>query len=234
MDTARFDGRRRIMAFGSFAEYLRRRRHRREYRRSVAEFYAAGGDAALRFDYDLAPGSLVIDLGGYEGQWASDLYARQRCRIVVFEPVKSFADAIAARFRRNPDVEVLPFALGATTREEELSVCGASSSAFKAKAQRERVRFVDVAEWFDERGIDDVALMKVNIEGGEYELLERMLERGLVSRVRDLQVQFHNFTADASERMAAIQRNLALTHDPTYRFRFVWENWRRRAGRGAA
>ena len=79
----------------SFAEYLRRRRHKREYRRTVAQFYADGGDTRLRFDYDLTPDSHVLDLGGYEGQWASDLYARRRCRIDVFEPVTRFAAAIA-------------------------------------------------------------------------------------------------------------------------------------------
>ena len=85
------------MHHSSFAEYLRRRRHRREYRRTVAQYYADGGDIRFRFDYELAPDSLVLDLGGYEGQWASDLYARQRCRIDVFEPVARFAAAIGAR-----------------------------------------------------------------------------------------------------------------------------------------
>jgi FkbM family methyltransferase len=222
------------MVFDRLSEHLRRRRNRRDYRRSVAEFYAAGGDSALRFSYDLAPDSLVLDLGGYEGQWASDLYARRRCRIFVFEPIQRFADAIATRFRHNPDIKVLPFALGATTRNEDLSVCGASSSAFKEKSERERVRFVDVAEWFEQERIERVALMKVNIEGGEYELLERMLAAGLVSRVEDLQIQFHNFAANAATRMQAIQAGLAATHEPTYQFRFVWENWRKRApGTGA-
>jgi len=52
----------------SFAEYFRRRRHRREYRRAVKQFYADGGDVRFRFDYELAPDALVIDLGGCEGQ----------------------------------------------------------------------------------------------------------------------------------------------------------------------
>jgi FkbM family methyltransferase len=211
----------------SFAEYLRRRRHKSEYRRTVAQFYADGGDTRFRFDYDMARDSLVFDLGGYEGQWASDLYARQRCRIEVFEPVAKFAAAIAERFRKNPDIRVHAFALGASTRAETLSVHGASSSAYKSKSATEEVRFVDVAQWFEEQRIHDVRLMKINIEGGEYELLERMLERGLAARVADLQIQFHNFSKDAADRMAAIQRGLAATHRPTYQYRFVWENWRR-------
>jgi FkbM family methyltransferase len=211
----------------SFAEYWRRRRHKREYRRTVAQFYADGGDTRLRFDYDLAPDSQVLDLGGYEGQWASDLYARRRCRIDVFEPVTRFAAAIAERFRHNPDIRVHPHALGRSTRSETLSVCGASSSAYKSKSATEEVRFIDVAQWFEEQNVRDVRLMKINIEGGEYELLERMLECGLTARVADLQIQFHNFSPDAPQRMAAIQRGLAATHRPTYQYRFVWENWRR-------
>jgi FkbM family methyltransferase len=210
-----------------FAEYLRRRRHKAEYRRMVAQFYTDGGDARLRFDYDLGPDSLVLDLGGYEGQWASDLYGRRRCRIEIFEPVPRFAAAIAERFRFNPDIRVHALALGGATRIETLSIAGASSSAYKAKAATEDVRFVDVAQWFEEQRLGDVRLMKINIEGGEYELLERMLECGLTARVADLQIQFHNFSPDAAERMAAIQRGLAATHRPTYQYRFVWENWRR-------
>jgi FkbM family methyltransferase len=216
------------MPFARLKEQLRRRRHRREYRRMVRQWYADGGDARFRFDYDLAPDSRVLDLGGYEGQWASDLYARQRCRIDVFEPIAGFATALAERFKRNSDIRVFAHALGASTRRETLSVHGASSSAYKDKADKEEAQFVDVAQWFEEQRIASVRLMKINIEGGEYELLERMLERGLTARVDDLQIQFHNFSADAAQRMAAIQRGLTATHEPTYQYRFVWENWRRR------
>ena len=34
------------------------------------------GDQTLRLDYDLAAASIVFDLGGYEGQWASDIFGR--------------------------------------------------------------------------------------------------------------------------------------------------------------
>jgi FkbM family methyltransferase len=212
----------------SFAEYLRRRHHRREYRRTVEHYYADGGDLRFRFAYELSPESLVLDLGGYEGQWASDLYARQRCRIAIFEPVSKFAAAIDERFRRNPDIEVFAYALGATDRREVISLGGASSSAFKEKADKDEIEYVDVARWFAQYDVGEVALMKINIEGGEYELLERMIAVGLVGRVRDLQIQFHNFSADAAQRMEAIQAALASTHDRTYSYRFVWENWRLR------
>ena len=58
-----------------------------EHQQMVNKWYADGGDYELRFDYDLDDESVVLDVGGYQGQWASDLFSRYRCRIYVFEPV---------------------------------------------------------------------------------------------------------------------------------------------------
>ncbi len=207
---------------------LEKRARRRAYRAMVTRWYADGGDEALRFDYPLGPDSLVLDLGGYEGQWASDIYARHRCRVLVFEPVTEFARRIGERFAGNPDIEVFTHGLGAETRTETIRLRGASSSTHGRKGAPEPIRIVDVREWLAEHGIEQVDLMKVNIEGGEFELLERLLETGLISRIRDLQVQFHWISADSDRRMAAIQKGLSATHEPTYQYRYVWENWTRR------
>jgi predicted transcriptional regulator len=53
-----------------------------------------------------------------------------------------------------------------------------------------------------------------------------MIELALHQRVRDLQIQFHNFVPDAEKRAEAITRQLSATHELTYKFYFVWENWR--------
>lgn len=209
-------------------ERLRNRKNRQAYREMLARWNADGGDSRFRFDYDLAPDSVVLDIGGYEGQWASDLYARQRCRIHIFEPVHEFAEAISARFSKNADIDVHAYALGADNRTELLSLAGASSSAHKSRQSTVSVEFRDVKEWLDAAAIDDIALMKINIEGGEYELLERMLETDLVSLVEAFQIQFHYFVDDADVRMTAIQERLAVTHSPTWQYRFIWENWERK------
>ena len=215
------------MPFHGLTESLRRRRRRRDYRAMVKEFYADGGDDRFRFDYPLDESSFVLDLGGYEGQWASDLYARHRCRIAVFEPVVRFADNIRARFRKNSALTVFPFGLGASTRTETIYLHGASSSTHKKQSHSERIEIVDALQWFEEHGVGSVQLMKINIEGGEYELLERLIATGLIGRIDDIQVQFHNFAPDAAARMERLQQAMRATHTPTYQYRFVWENWRK-------
>jgi FkbM family methyltransferase len=216
------------MMLERIANRIDKRAHKRRYRRMVKRWYDDGGDYRFRFDYPLDTASMVLDLGGYQGLWASDLYSRYRCRILVFEPVASFANEIRERFRHNDDIEVCQFGLGARSRTETIHVCGASSSLYKKKARTEQVRIVDVKEWFDVNGTGSVQLMKVNIEGGEFELLERLIDTGLIAAIEHIQVQFHYIGPDSERQMEAIQAGMAKTHLPTYQYKFVWENWTRK------
>ena len=67
--------------------------------------------------------------------------------------------------------------------------------------------------------------MKINIEGGEFELLERLIQTGLISRIKNIQVQFHNIAVESTKRMEKIHQGMYKTHQPTFQYKFVWENW---------
>lgn len=194
----------------------------------VRQWWADGGDYALRFDYDLDAGSVVLDLGGYEGQWASDLFSRYACNIFVFEPVLGFAERIEQRFRHNPQISVHPYGLGASSRQEIIHLAANGSSLFGTSENREEIRIVDARAWLEEKQIGEIDLLKVNIEGGEYELLPRLIESHLVERIRHIQVQFHNVAPSSRAAMEQIRQELAKTHRPTYQYEFVWENWTRK------
>jgi len=189
----------------------------------------AEGDRTLRLQYDLTAESWVLDLGGYQGQWASDIFAVSGCRVDVFEPVKSFAEQMKNRFAKNPRIRVFGFGLGASDRKETITINGAASSCVRSGsgAKSEEIEIKSILSFLKKEGSREVALMKVNIEGGEYELLEALLNDGAISRVRDLQVQFHDFVSGAEERRAALHIRLQATHRLTYEFPFIWENWRR-------
>lgn len=187
-----------------------------------------GGDERLRFDYDLTSDSLAIDLGGYKGQWCSDIYARYNCRVLVFEPVNSFAEKILERFKKNRKIEVYCLALGASRRRELIGLSADGTSVYRSSSVKEWIQFEDVAEFFDKHNIKAVDLIKINIEGGEYELLPRLLETGLIDRIKYIQIQFHNVGTESESLMENIRNELSKTHNPVYQYKFVWENWVRR------
>lgn len=196
----------------------------------VRRWYAEGGED-LRLDYRLEPTSRVWDIGGYEGGWAAEVVSRYGCRVDVFEPAGAFADALRQRFCHDDRVTVHEIALGGSSRLAELGSDADASSLFSASAlSTEEVRVVDVASQLAKlrpQG-SDVDLVKINIEGAEYELLERLLQTGDIRRFRHVLVQFHPDMPGARRRMRRIQAGLRSTHALTWQYRFVWENWERR------
>ncbi len=192
------------------------------------------GDETLRLDYPLDAESTVVDLGGYEGAWSASIFSRYGCTIHVFEPVPAFAEEIETRFSGNSRVTVHEFGLSDRTREETLSLDGDGSSLHRSGGPTQRVQLRRAADFLSDQGLDRIHLMKINIEGGEYDLLEHLLDTDWIRRIDDLQVQFHDFLPDAIERMHRIQERLQLTHRPTWRYPLVWENWRLREAEGGS
>ena len=197
-----------------------------EFIRQYQLWVAAQGDKTHRLQYDLDDRALVVDLGGYEGQWTSDIFAMYCCKVLVFEPVAEFAKQIRARFAKNNSIQVFQYGLASTSQEVQISVEANISSIYKTAEVMQQISLIKASDFFEEHGITGVDLMKVNIEGGEYDLLDHLIDSGFISRVHDLQVQFHNFVPNAELRMRQIQEKLSNTHLLTYQYRFVWENWR--------
>jgi len=193
--------------------------------RRVSPWFRDKGDKTHRLKYDLTENSVVLDLGGYEGEWASDIFAMYRCQIHVFEPIPQFCDNIRQRFARNSAIRVYDCGLGEKEAEVEMRLAADGSSMFVSGDEKVKARLVDVVDFLRQTGIIHVDLMKINIEGGEYDLLDRLISAGLISRIRNVQVQFHDFVPDAASRMKRIQEALSHSHRPTYQYEFVWENW---------
>jgi FkbM family methyltransferase len=144
--------------------------------------------------------------------------------------VTSFANRISERFSKNDKIQVFPYGLGGATRMEQIYIAADGSSLFKKLGNREDVEIVDVKDWIEGNLKDHqhIDLMKINIEGGEYELLDRLIEMQLIDMINNIQVQFHQVSHSSLSHMNRIQSDLMNTHEPTYQYEFVWENWRRK------
>ncbi|MBD2655389.1 FkbM family methyltransferase [Synechocystis sp. FACHB-383] len=196
----------------------------------VVDWFAVQGDKTLRLNYDLNEFSIVFDLGGFEGQWTSDIFSMYCCKIHVFEPVKTFADKIEKRFIKNTKIIVHQFGLSNVNKETEIFIDADSSSAFKGKISSEDIEDINLVKAIDfikNHNIKYIDLIKINIEGGEYDLLEHLIESGFIQNINNIQVQFHDFMPDAVMKMANIQEELSKTHFLTYQYPFVWENWKK-------
>ena len=201
----------------------------------IGDFYRAGGNNRLHDDLPLGKDDLVIDAGGYQGEWTAEMLTRYGCHSELFEPVPAFAEQCRVRYQHNSRVRVHQAALGGSNRTTHFSLAENGTSEFRGPAYAAQfearvLAISDVLSTLDaaqriQPGAGAVGALKLNIEGGEYEVLESLLATGDITRMRCLLIQFHRQPADYEQRYASIVEGLLVTHQHVWAFPMVWEKW---------
>ncbi len=183
------------------------------------------GEDRLSASLPVRSNDFVIDAGGYEGEWAALMAWQYGCRILVIEPVSDFFRAIGKRFVNNDRVEVIHAALGGADGTVRITVGGAGSSIYGRGEQVESVSMCDAAILLQSRSPGEIACLKLNIEGAEYDVLDRLANAGMLPSIRSFLIQFHRGVPNCDTRRQAIQAKLAQSHHPVFDYPFVWERW---------
>lgn len=171
-------------------------------------------------NYQLAADAVVLDIGGYLGDWTAAL--GNKGRTFIFEPIGRFCYELDIRFKEQPNITVLNVALSDKTGDD--TIVQAEDGSHIGDSDYE-IETLDVVEFFEKYAIEKVDLASINIEGHEYTLIPRILKSGLINKIEHLQIQFHDKILGAFEDRNAIREQLALTHVETYCYPFVWESW---------
>lgn len=183
-----------------------------------------------RYDYpDLSPESIVIDAGGFEGNFANLLTLQHPCRVIILEPTKDFYNNIVKRFGNDGRFRILNVGLGGTSRKETFGVKGDQTGLHCGGNSYEHVEIIGIADLLNDPELSDrdsIDLLKLNIEGMEFEVLETILAKNLATRFKNIQVQFHPIVPRFQERYDTIADGLGKTHALTYCTPWCWENWR--------
>jgi hypothetical protein len=160
----------------------------------------------LRYEYDLKPEDTVLDIGSYRREFADEIIKRYGCKVECFDALDNRA---------------------AWIYDGELKMGGqfyyTSMYDNGELGEVKTYKCVDIAKFIDK----EIALMKVNIEGGEYELLKYIYERNLLRSIKNIQVQFHLIDNDEFT-YKYINCLLKQTHKLTWQYEFCWENWERK------
>ncbi|MCR5007408.1 MAG: FkbM family methyltransferase [Oribacterium sp.] len=193
--------------------------------KAFVRFKRAGGEK-IRFNYVIKDEDVVFDLGGYQGDWTAQL-PNLNCNIYIFEPVKAFSEHCSERFKDRPNIHCYPFGLDAVTHNADISHEADGSSQYHSKGDTEVAEFVSIEDFCKGHDIDKVKLIKLNIEGGEYDILEELIKTGNIKMFDNIQVQFHDIPEiNAEERMHKIWEELEKTHNLTWAYRpYIHENW---------
>ncbi|MEO9595289.1 FkbM family methyltransferase [Rhodopirellula bahusiensis] len=197
----------------------------REFRRAYNQF-RSDGIPTKRYEFDdLGSKSIVLDLGGFRGEWADDIHARYGSTVHVFEPHPRFASELQSKYANHPSIHVHEVALSSSDGELILSDTGDASSAIREGEKSINGRRVEAGAYLQSIGVDHADLMKVNIEGGEYDILPHLASLGWLERIETIQVQFHDLCESSDDDRESIRRDLAQSHGEDWCYPFVWEQW---------
>jgi hypothetical protein len=156
----------------------------------------------LRYEYDLKPSDKVIDIGSYRGEWSEGIESKYGCKAERFEALDNRA---------------------AWLYDGTVSMGGDYLYTSIYKENGRSVGCEDINKYLKE----EIALVKINIEGAEYNLLQHMIDGG-IENIKNIQVQFHIIEGhDYEAYYTKITDQLKRTHKLTWRYPFVWENWER-------
>jgi FkbM family methyltransferase len=189
----------------------------------------------LLVDFGIDATSVVIDAGAYVGEWSERISRGSGARVYAFEPSPVPRERLYQRVAAYPNVSVFEYGLGARDETATLTLQGPGSSvhddvnANTSQFDRAAVAIRDVAAVLRELRLEHVDLLKLNIEGSEYDVLERLAETGWLPRIGIVLVQFHEWLPKVHRRRKATQRVLRRTHTQLWDYPWVWEAWRREA-----
>lgn len=149
----------------------------------------------------IGAGGVVIDGGAHRCEFANEIASRFDVRVIALEPNPALATG-----DRHPQVTLVRGALADSDgsaffkvdeNPEASALCTPGSEA-GAGAVMEVEKF-SLASILDNHSIDTVELLKLDIEGTEYLVLET-LDSAMAKRINQISVEFHPMNPIGSER----------------------------------
>jgi FkbM family methyltransferase len=172
----------------------------------------------LRYEYDLKPDDVVLDLGAYNGEFAQKIHDKYGCEVIAVEPTSAIMG-----LGNKPWLTVINKAAGTLASGDMIAFGGSAywTSHFAEEINQSYPAFPLLSILNR-----DIALLKINVEGMEYGLLDDIIRNGCINSINNIQVQFHQ-TEGYKESYFDIVKNLIHTHHKTWGVDWIWENWKR-------
>ena len=194
-------------------------------------FYWFKDDAEkLLYVHDLNQKSLVIDAGAYHGNWSKIIQKKYQCNVLAYEPVKKHFLILKERMKKYNKIKVYHYGLGKIDQSIGVQLKGVQTSAVNEVENPDEIINIKSIERVEELKNKNIDLFHINIEGGEYDLLNAIIDSSMVKRINMLEVQFHEWypTLKSSKILREkIHQKLSKTHQLVYSYDFVWEKWLR-------
>lgn len=195
---------------------------------SVSQWVKDNNEEKLRINfYKTKKYDIILDIGSYDGAWANQFLNKHHdVKMHCYEPSKNFYSISLKNLNMHINknkVKIENYGLSnknsISTIDDTLGLAASVGSGI------EEIQLIDIST--ELLKFHEIFLLKMNIEGEEYNCIPRLIETGHIKKIKNLQIQFHPLkTKDETlKKYIEIAHQLSETHYIDYFFPFIWENW---------
>ena len=182
----------------------------------------------LKYSISFNQTGLVLDLGSYLGDY-TEVVVKNNPQLTfwLYEPIPEFFSVCANKFHNKENIVVSQKAVSADGRRIKMQIDGLRSRQKSVNfPEGVTIDSISIQEIFD--SVSEIQLVKMNIEGMEYECLEQLIHTNSLIKAKYLLIQFHNFEKDSRNKRHLLRKQMARDFENIYTFEWMWELWIRK------
>lgn len=171
---------------------------------------------------------LILDIGSYLGDYTKKVLARNPgMTFWLYELNPEYFNACLIRFKDGQNVTVYQKAVNADGRYFQMQIDGLRSRLeLNISYEVLQTASIGIQEIFD--SVSEIELLKLNIEGMEYECLDQLVRSESLVKARHLLIQFHNFEGGSKSKRDVLRSKISKDFNNIYTFDWMWELWIRK------
>lgn len=159
----------------------------------------------------------VLDIGAHAGFFSIYAYClNKNVKIFAIEPEKNNLEFLNLHKTENKieNIKIYKCAIGKESRDGELFVSDDSinhkvnskiDKTINSKLKTQNTRIISLKDFLEENNIKKVSLLKLDIEGGEYDIFEN-IDKDVFKRIENIVMEYHKKTNRNEKSLEKILR----------------------------
>ena len=155
--------------------------------------------------------SIVIDMGSHLGQFSHQVSKLFGCQCYAIEALPSLFNKI----KETSLVKKFNYAISSKSQPLEFCISDnpeanhIATVSFEGdgKHQKIQVNGITLNDFLEENNIDNIDLLKVDIEGAEFELFSSLNDE-TICQIKQITIEFHDFMFDCKNEVKKIKKRL--------------------------
>jgi FkbM family methyltransferase len=143
--------------------------------------------------------SVVIDAGAHRGEFSAEIIRRFGCQCHVVEANPDFAETLSLIAARSITIAALSAADGRATFHLSQNPEGSSLFDGDSSTTTIEVEEISLPMLMKRIGVEEIDLLKLDIEGAEFELIASTPD-DVLRRIKQITVEFHDFKPQFRDR----------------------------------